>query len=901
MYWCFTVKIYVMRKLCLILTVLYAFGANCSAQSLTPETYPTGNILSEGAWGFENGQMNGWNSWAENFDKSVANTGYASDHCLKVENKAAAGMWAQQCVLALDNSLEKGKTYTLTFKAKADVAANINTAITMKDNPWTAQGSANHSLTTGWAEYTFEQTIDMENINRIVFNLGETATSYYIDNICLVKKAGDNPNVAPTFTTNLNSPYTVGQGGTLTLSVEASGTPAPTYKWYSNTTNSNENGTLIPGETSATYSVPTETKGTYYYYCVANNAAGSATSNVATVEVTDPILVTGISLLAPNTMNVGTNAQCTVTISPDNATNKNVTWESSHPSIIDVDQNGNLTAKSTGTATITVKSVDGGQQVSKEIKVNASTSTNGTVVDGGMFYMVQDFGNATIDATWEIKYGDPSITHVVEHGSGTIVADPAGQKGNVLKYEAGNNDKTEFLVFHCTLPPGARLSDYKKLVFDYKMGPLEANYKDIKIFWSGVDWGVDPEYPTFKSGNEQGAGFPWHTAQISLDDQPIPNSNEFDIYIGGIPTFHFTVYLSNVRLGIGDYNQNDLTNTWSKVESETLYVTGSGPMPNFNGDQPWKDKNGTITKVIVSENITEIGDNAFKDLSNTVTIILKSIPDRFGSECFKSNYASDNTRILQLELRDSEKPYISKKVASEISNFPTFNKTTYFRNVTSNYSTVCLPFPISAYEVSRKSAKLYDFTSMGKATVGGEAQYTLEFKGHTGGMLAGQPYLIGSGDIVLSNDEGTKVEPSAFNLTPTQVTNSVENTDVSITMVGVFQPVVIATGYAYGFLGGTFYMNGGNMSVRPMRASFNGSQLYSAPTYGEQDAKQMPNIINFMVLEDSTTGVAPTDITEVDFNIKEVYNANGMKTDSLSKGLNIIRTSTGKVMKIMVK
>lgn len=162
------------------------------------EQYPTGNILSEGAWGFENNDLNGWNSWADDFDKSVANTGYASNHCLKVENKAAAGMWAKQCVLELGNALEKGKTYTLTFKAKADVAANINTAITMKDNPWTEQGSADHSLTTEWAEYTFEQTIDMDNINRIVFNLGETVTSYYIDNISLIAKAGQGePDPTP--------------------------------------------------------------------------------------------------------------------------------------------------------------------------------------------------------------------------------------------------------------------------------------------------------------------------------------------------------------------------------------------------------------------------------------------------------------------------------------------------------------------------------------------------------------------------------------------------------------------------------------------------------------------------------------------------------------------------------
>lgn len=785
----------------------------------------------------------------------------------------------------------QGTTYVFRLKAKK-VSGNGTIKAIMQHNTGSYEQIAffEENVTGSWATYEGEVTADRTDYNVIVINYGKCG-EVLIDDIEFGVKTD---NVAPTFTTNLNPPYTVGEGGTLDLTVEASGTPAPTYQWYRNTTNSNVNGTIINDATSATYSVPTETQNTYYYYCIATNAAGSATSNVATVNVTDPIQVTGISLLAPNTMNVGTNAQCTVTIAPDYATNKNVTWESSDVSIIDVDQNGNLTAKRTGTATITVRSVDGGQHVSKEIKVNASTSTNGTVVDGGMFYMVQDFGNATMDATWEIIHSDPNVT---QHGFGTIVADPAGQKGNVLKYVAANNDKTEFLVFHCTLPPGDKLSNYKKLVFDYKMGSEEGNYKYFKIYWSNANWS-GKNYPTFQSGNEQGAGCPWHTAQISLDGQPIPDSNEFDIYIGGIPSHHLQLYLSNVRLGIGDYNQNDFSNTWSKVESETLYVTGSGPMPDFNGDQPWREKNNSITKVIVSENITEIGNNAFKDLRKPVTIILHSIPDRFGSECFKSNSASNDTRILQLELHDAEKPYISKTKAS---NFPTFDKTTYFRNVTSNYSTVCLPFPISQTEVSNKGARLYDFTSMGKAEVGGEDQYTLQFKSHTGGMIAGQPYLIGTGNMELSN---TNVAPSAFNLSPIQVNKGIENTDVNITMVGEFQPVVIATGYAYGFLGGTFYMNGGNMSVRPMRASFNGSQLY-APAYGEHPqpsgAKQMPKMFNFEIAPDIVTHISSPAFIAEDFNIEEVYSPSGMKTESLNKGLNIIRTSTGRVLKVMVK
>jgi hypothetical protein len=136
------------------------------------------------------------------------------------------------------------------------------------------------------------------------------------------------------------------------------------------------------------------------------------------------------------------------------------------------------------------------------------------------------------------------------------------------------------------------------------------------------------------------------------------------------------------------------------------------------------------------------------------------------------------------------------------------------------------------------------------------------------------------------------------------VTKRGENTEVNITMEGVFQPVVIATGYAYGFLGGTFYMNGGNMSVRPMRASFNGSQLYSAPVQGEQQqsgAKKMPKMFNFEIVPDNVTHISSPAFIAEDFNIEEVYSPSGMKTESLNKGLNIIRTSTGRVLKVMVK
>ena len=88
---------------------------------------------------------------------------------------------------------------------------------------------------------------------------------------------------------------TYNQGATATaLTITAEGNPAPTYQWYSNTSNSNTNGTLIPGETGASYTPSTATAGTFYYYCVATNSKGSATSDVATITVNAVYTVTWV-------------------------------------------------------------------------------------------------------------------------------------------------------------------------------------------------------------------------------------------------------------------------------------------------------------------------------------------------------------------------------------------------------------------------------------------------------------------------------------------------------------------------------------------------------------------------------------------------------------------------------
>ena len=99
--------------------------------------------------------------------------------------------------------------------------------------------------------------------------------------------------------------------------------------------------------------------------------AGTATITVTTVDgnktatctvtvTAAPVPVSGVSLNKDSTsLTVGDTETLTATITPDNATNKNVTWSSDTPSVASVN-NGVVTAVAPGTATITVTTADGG-------------------------------------------------------------------------------------------------------------------------------------------------------------------------------------------------------------------------------------------------------------------------------------------------------------------------------------------------------------------------------------------------------------------------------------------------------------------------------------------------------------------------------------------------------------
>ncbi|MCR5231149.1 MAG: Ig-like domain-containing protein [Acholeplasmatales bacterium] len=99
-------------------------------------------------------------------------------------------------------------------------------------------------------------------------------------------------------------------------------------------------------------------------------------SDSTTPTTPTTVSVTGVSLSVTNgTIEVGKSGSLTATVTPSNATNKNVTWSSSNTNVATVSSTGVVTGVAAGTAKITVKTVDGGYTATCNLTVTTPTQT----------------------------------------------------------------------------------------------------------------------------------------------------------------------------------------------------------------------------------------------------------------------------------------------------------------------------------------------------------------------------------------------------------------------------------------------------------------------------------------------------------------------------------------------
>ena len=88
-------------------------------------------------------------------------------------------------------------------------------------------------------------------------------------------------------------------------------------------------------------------------------------------------LVSGVTVEVDNVKltNAGETSQINVTVTPDDADNKKVSFVSSNPEVATVDANGVITAVANGTATITITTEDGSKTANVNVTVEISDNT----------------------------------------------------------------------------------------------------------------------------------------------------------------------------------------------------------------------------------------------------------------------------------------------------------------------------------------------------------------------------------------------------------------------------------------------------------------------------------------------------------------------------------------------
>ncbi len=140
------------------------------------------------------------------------------------------------------------------------------------------------------------------------------------------------------------------------------------------------------------------------------------------------ISVTGISGL-PNTYtlpNIGATYRFSIDVEPADASNRSVTWDSSNESVVTV-ANGLVYAVASGTATITVTTIDGGYTDSVVITVvnallSSDTTLSNLVLSDGSFFT---------------PAFQPNVTNYIQTGTGTPPT-----------VDATKNHPDQFLSYH---------------------------------------------------------------------------------------------------------------------------------------------------------------------------------------------------------------------------------------------------------------------------------------------------------------------------------------------------------------------------------------------------------------------------------------------------------------------
>ena len=196
----------------------------------------------------------------------------------------------------------------------------------------------------------------------------------------------------------------------------------------------------------------------YLFYAIVFDVAGNTTpvgsSTSPTKTITTNIQkVTGITInpSSAQTKNIGDTFKIIATVSPSDANNKDITWNSTNTSVATVDSSGNVRCLAAGTTTITATAADGSGK-SASLSLTVRNPINSLTLDKDQTTILKDGYTSTVTATtdpanydgtnisWSIA--DTSIATVSVSGKTATIKSTSKIGQTTLTVSAGGITKT---------------------------------------------------------------------------------------------------------------------------------------------------------------------------------------------------------------------------------------------------------------------------------------------------------------------------------------------------------------------------------------------------------------------------------------------------------------------------
>lgn len=349
------------------------YGSCTITVSAAPATTTQTLVITRDAF-FSTSNVYDWYSWTEDTSDNTSITGkaeiYAATTTAMQFNKGKGNKTgAIFNTTAIPGSITKIEATTASGTNRAWNAYTTSTACSGSGSTLTF----GNDMTTVGSNVTIDTTstsFGTSNAGHSYFCLQENVSSAsYLSEIKITYSTTAATPTTPTYPTSISlsaASSSISIGATTQLTVGY--TPSNTNVNNVTYTSSNESVATV----SNTGLVTGITNGSATITATAEAASGTV-SATTTITVT-PIAVTSVTLSSNSeTIKVGKTVTLVPTISPSNATNKNVNWSSSNTSIATV-SGGTVTGVAAGTATITVTTVSGNKTATCTVVVQESSA-----------------------------------------------------------------------------------------------------------------------------------------------------------------------------------------------------------------------------------------------------------------------------------------------------------------------------------------------------------------------------------------------------------------------------------------------------------------------------------------------------------------------------------------------